>query len=658
MLQIFLDNREVIIKEGTSVKLNIENPLFDTGDKYTFDIELPLKIKENRDFFGYLDRIDAPKDAKTYSVRLCSNNTTLMSGEAIVTQITDTSVKVQLLGCGAAYNYTSNSSDNYIDELDLGFFSVDAWNTESVNGYGAAKVYLPISFIKNPMPAAVNRAQGWVMFPIWNQDAGLIMNGWSVYPVGTGYQCYFCRPGNMDMEIDFAGAGLAVSPMPMLWFMAKKIAAATGKTLADEDNCLLNNDFLSRIFIANNSGFNQWNKALPHWTVTQWWEELEKAFGVVQVTVGDSVKLLSRTEYYTDDTNRTYIDKVVDEFSVDFNSEDKTDSSVNNVGFADHDSDPAKLLSEDVTNSARFEDSFENLDAIRSHYNTQLNKPAWLNGIRDTIFRCQDGHHYIYFPEYDTWGGADLAKSTVPAFVEVNQFRSRITDSKKDIEVELRFVPCKLVDFVPAVVSETPGSAERPPKYVAEDKIFGNIRVLSCPGDDSIVKTLPYRFSQIYNETEDIILANIIKGEDDAATWQEPYTSDICYLGLVGDASVAPLQFINNGTRYSVTYPQPLEQLPNLLNLSNMTQINRFPNYSFTLNKFNGVDNIDSSTAAGITINTKIKHCIRFISDTVPDCSDIFIIRGKKFVCAKLEVDINSDGLRKYMTGYFYSLSS
>ena len=133
MLQIFLDNREVIVKEGASIKLNIENPLFDTGDKYTFDVELPLKIKQNRDFFGYIDRMDVEKSNLKYSVRLLSNNRTLMTGEAIVTQITDTSVKVQLLGYGAAYNHAANSNDMYIDELDLGTWGQDAFGAQ----YGA-----------------------------------------------------------------------------------------------------------------------------------------------------------------------------------------------------------------------------------------------------------------------------------------------------------------------------------------------------------------------------------------------------------------------------------------------------------------------------------------------------------------------------------------
>ena len=53
------------------------------------------------------------------------------------------------------------------------------------------------------------------------------------------------------------------------------------------------------------------------------------------------------------------------------------------------------------------------------------------------------------------------------------------------------------------------------------------------------------------------------------------------------------------------------------------------------------------------------KDCmeIKFKSSTIPDPSKIYIFHGKRFVCAKIEVEIKDDGIEPIMTGSFYMIS-
>ena len=55
MITLLLDNKQVIIKNGTSIKLTRENPFFTGSGDYTLDVTLPLAgCKQNLEVFGML----------------------------------------------------------------------------------------------------------------------------------------------------------------------------------------------------------------------------------------------------------------------------------------------------------------------------------------------------------------------------------------------------------------------------------------------------------------------------------------------------------------------------------------------------------------------------------------------------------------------------
>ena len=80
--------------------------------------------------------------------------------------------------------------------------------------------------------------------------------------------------------------------------------------------------------------------------------------------------------------------------------------------------------------------------------------------------------------------------------------------------------------------------------------------------------------------------------------------------------------------------------------------------YSLSLNPSTGLRNLASEVinASTAKMDTKIKHCFKFVADVIPDTSSVFVIRGKKYLCEKLEVSISSLGIDKLMTGYFFAI--
>lgn len=52
MIQLFLDGKPVQIKSTTKIKLTLENSFFSTGSEYTYEVELPLALKDTRVFWS------------------------------------------------------------------------------------------------------------------------------------------------------------------------------------------------------------------------------------------------------------------------------------------------------------------------------------------------------------------------------------------------------------------------------------------------------------------------------------------------------------------------------------------------------------------------------------------------------------------------------
>lgn len=163
-----------------------------------------------------------------------------------------------------------------------------------------------------------------------------------------------------------------MSPQPMLWYLIKKIAAAIGRTIDDSDNIFKSDPYLSRVFLPFAGGYSQYNVNLPHWTIGEFWTQLQNTFGVVidSGASGAGLRIRSRTNYYESATKITSIDRMLDEYTLTPEDDTESDISVSNVGFADAELSPVDLLDEAVRGSAKIDQSFDSIEAIISHMGT------------------------------------------------------------------------------------------------------------------------------------------------------------------------------------------------------------------------------------------------------------------------------------------------
>ena len=256
MIQLFLDGKPVQIKSTTKIKLTLENSFFSTGSEYTYEVELPLALKDNRAFFGAMGRLDVAKPTRQYKARLMYNNRTVLDGAANITQITNHSVKLQLLGQLAMHNSNDKEDRVYIDELDLGNFAMDlAPEVYGKTATGPAFAYgrtdgrntLGVDSWANDPNKPIQ------FYPCRNTSVDAVANDWAaeVNAAGTGLMISWIpckwREGESGTDLkDYSGR--IMSPQPMLWYLIKKIAAAIGRTIDDSDNIFKSDPYLSRVF--------------------------------------------------------------------------------------------------------------------------------------------------------------------------------------------------------------------------------------------------------------------------------------------------------------------------------------------------------------------------------------------------------------------------
>ena len=668
MIQLYLDGKLAIPKENQTIKFTTENSFFTKSASYTYDVELPLALTENRRIFGFIQRMDQSKDPRVLTAVLIVDNVTVLSGTAHITSVTETAVKVQLLGEAASYNYGNKMDDTYIDSLDLGDWFMTTWPDGSHwegRGNLGWLYYAPDTHFKGTSTMVFSRAQytddgkwsnatlfsriyngtyPWVAFPVINSTADFKCNGYAyrftdstrktITAFWRGYVGERSHRRPTDNPVVTSDA-----IQPFVWIMAEKIAAATGFTLNRNDNALYTNPFFKRIFIVNANNMIECNKCLPHWSVNEWWSQLENTFGLVLSVdyAGKKMVLKQRNDHYRQRAATVCLKNVVDEYTSDVDDETHVDISVNNVGFADFDADPADLLDEYIMTNCDVNTDFNSIVDLLSWGKSQSN----LTEYKGTLFKCKDGRHFIY--------------TEAEGFIEVNQFRPRMSDETEDLEIELKFVPARFVDaeceFFDYIRNGSGASGTQ-----GKDVPIGSFTVQMLQVPD--ISEMDWYKKNAYSEID---IESLINEEEEETSATEDKT-DVIYLAILptspGENITSSTELTTGGTfSGTIWHPRPRLRARVKASLSDTTPTTEDPQYSLSLIPIEGLSNLAANTINGsIVIGTKVRQCIKFIADSIPDPASIFLIHNRRFVCEKIEADITTDGLKKLLTGYFYEI--
>lgn len=695
-MQLLIDNKPVIVKKGTSIRLTRENPAISQNGDYTLDVTLPLAgCLENINVFGIPHYRHQPLVGladKTYQFALEASRLRL-TGTAVVTQVSEEEIKLQLLAGNTEFNFDNREGgDKYIDELDLGKAYGDIWDRQTTYEKQTPRNTLRLLHSNiidrkraEELMHGTNDQTDCVLFPIYSTTDDEVANrqawqwwcNWLNHEHSNtpqveysgyrftikGTESHLRLPNSEPFQdvSDIFSEYNHFAPQPYLCVILEKVLAAIGYTLSTEDNCM-REGWLGKIFVANARETIYFRECLPHWTVEGFLTELRNAFGIILYVDGKKVKAVSRESIYQG-AGQTNIFDVIDERTTEISTEaDNKGTTTGNVSYNFSEVVP-KILNIGT-------DPYENMKVERVTAITQTNINDRLeNGTdeeKDNIYKSASlfyrktiGDRYGVFKKIDTQGNEQYLLQRVDHLGPL--FREENFDSGTGLNI----VPCFMME-------DKPTYRQRLERFYIDDH------------DNDI-----YRVGTFLPETEDPtteeggryngFFVPFLVTEDTLTAYSTPKFSLQQYIetgtGEVETSDSEHKDIMEVAVNAGI-YTRPYNIEPEK-DSSYQTQSAKIPypiGARFTFSRKNpndiktiGTENffalhgkpeskiVQALNGSALKYDGRIVHQFSF-TDREFDPTKLFIINGRRFACQKLELTINEDGIAPLVKGYFFEL--
>ena len=585
-MKIIINGKDAVLKKGTSFEFVAENRSFTGSDSYTLSITFPLRgCPENIAIFGYINRTDIDKSKVVFDCEISDINF-YSAGTITIVEINEKEVKTQFLEGRSEQNFNDTFDEIYINELDLGSYPM---------------LYLP----SNPLSQwqGLRSGQEAVALPWVNNSSGNIQNE-VVYANNTYSYHADCK---------------GISYQPYLIVIVRRICSALFYScdLSQWDS----RQDLRYLLVCNALPWAwdipQFARALPHWTLTEFFEKLELFLGgEFDIDHKNKSIKFSFTSNILLNAETIKIDKVVDSYTTDV-----TDTNESNYIEA---------------SNVRYKECEHNMwkfyscpwflqDALVTRYNTLADLIAenkqfarvrsYPRGSNvNKIFYAKDVNNYFIIRcirnEYA--GTNSLGREIydrICVLQPINQFGDKIMDKESDDAIEL--------DFVPAWIDET-----EPTK--------GNCLFLDIPGydEDNAESTTGTRPDDDEDAESKIYQPTAMQRLQNGEQKEKSEYFDKIYLAFW------------NGIHHN------LGKLP-CPNVDNFVVREDWSYYTA-----NGSLKLQSNV--NFKINPKQKYNFSFISDSIPNVRSVFFINGRKYLCEKITATFTENGMSQLLKGSFY----
>ena len=657
MITLHIDGKPVITKSGTTIKLVRENPLFTESGDYTFDITLPLAgCTKNQRALGLRHRPEVRLDD------LCGKRmpfvlqtaTLHVQGTAVVTSVNQEEVKVQLLAGASNLNVSATTpagTDVYIDEMDLGRAYEEEAKTAYEEGdrYIEGKPYtLPLrDGLRKWVQEKANDGQIYgsagvtdcVLFPVWSSaDAG--------FANARGLREYFISGTKTEEKYRYpitsaSGTyddGLVFAAQPYLVVIIERVLKALGYSVERND---IRDTWMKDIFVANTRSEYKFANIMPHWTVREFLDEVRRFFGVsIVVPKAGVAEIIRRAKYYNATSSIISLTEVSDEHSADIDDDEDggKDISTANVDYEQPDTDDMLRLPDEVWENAIVKVfSYESILRQWAAQNIPEDKretSAWLLVDED------QGHTFAYLRSKQNGEYHLVQVDCCPPLI---RGEGQYSGKGRDIGITLRIVPAKM-EWVPITYIKSTLNG----RYY-ENSIEQNcMPVPTLVSSDTLCKI---------NETYSVDAAiNSESSSQENTTDERP---DILRVAL------------NTGTKWHYEAATENTRGPREANLPvplGIAYCKQNDGYyipiigagnqdHFNLTKTKSPSIRADAIETGYHVDTRCLHCFSFTDDCTIDVAAVFLIRNRRYVCQKIEYEIDEDGVRPMKRGYFYELN-
>lgn len=564
-MECYINGKQVYPASGEKIKVTLGNEYVSETGTSTLDVSFPLDYAPNRDFFGAIGRIDVSKRTMRYDdCQLISDGHVILHGMAVVTEISESRVKLQLSAGKSATNQADWSERIYIDEINYDQSGLDP--VTSYNRYVWAREQIDSKGYLGVRGKAIYTS-------IWDAQNNMMYN----------------RTRTMVGVTEFSRPAIH----PNLWYVVEGVMSRLGVELTKRP---FGGSPFDDIYIANARLTQNIKDALPHWTAKKFLMEVENLFSGKFVFEGKKATFLNTAEMDMEGVEY----EVDDTFTSDY---DENGISINGNSNLHYD-----LVNAESRKKEQAPDDVWKKFTIRrfTSYHEMENEMAHLPDQDRRTSMCFDGDSWWYL-HYDE------ENSFWEQFGWFNDLRINSSAEVKDLHiVPVEILPHEINPFLPEIYLPT---TESDTKQSDSEKYYISVQDI------------------IENSAEEDGASTDAKSEDDV---MEVYLWESDRSETAGDSTkywymVAKTHSMSiNGQFWGLQLYHCAHEV--------------------TLGMYH--------EQAGKALNVDIHHqqVFKFLCDGLPDPTSIYIFRGKKFLCAKIDVTVSDEGIDRLKTGYFHEL--
>lgn len=604
-----------------SIKLTYANQYVTDDGEYSYDINFPMSIMDNRRVFHNVSRFDVSKVTQKFNdCKLYVSGRLILSGVGTIISVTEAEIKLQIVGGKSRIKFNDKLTKHYIDEIPFGTADKPGYTVDK--GFSQKfKDKISEIYRLNEDKSEFLGAEGrWCFMPVRDETNDLIANfvGVDRTKQFIGYNAPFIM-------------NLAVQPN--LMYIFRKVVEYEGYSLK-------RNDFDCKpwnlLYIASAYKTRELCKALPHWSSYTFIEEFRKLFNATIVfdDIKKTCSVINASELTTADSVEI---EPLDEYTTDYDEDGSlSTSSTANLEYNLGDSanrDNYEVISKKVFNS------FESFHSEEISLDNQFVSTTMLwseKKKRQTIIE-NFGDYYIYVEDENGKKSWELAGIWSPL----------IRDKSSEDYVDLNISPAAQV--VEDINFKT---------GLLEDKYYEKRCLLSIPNNkepdskDCDIDEDGYSYTSVQDALDDESMLDTTEDE------QECMNIFFILPGRVqiGGPNTTSLSWVGNKSRW----PQFLTdyRINEDYRYSGIADI-FYDFYSLSLRKKReiGATCLGSLHDNGLKIDNKNCLQVKFKSEVIPDPSNTYIIHNKKYVCEKIELEVKDDQIEPIFVGYFYMMS-
>ena len=621
MITCIINGMAAFPAASQSIKITYGNQYVTDDGEYSYDINFPMSIMNNRRVFHNVSRFDVSKVTQKFDdCKLYVSGRLILSGVGTIISVTESEIKLQIVGGKSRIKYNDRMTKHYIDEIPFGTADKPGYDVDKGWSQAFKDKISEIYRLDEDKSKFLGVLGKWCFMPVRDETNDLIANfvGVDKTKQYIGYNAPFIT-------------NLAVQPN--LMYIFRKVVEYEGYTLKRND---LDCKPWNLLYIASAYKTRELRKALPHWSSYTFIEEFRKLFNATIVfdDIKKTCSVINASELETADSIEI---EPLDEYTTDYDEDGSfSTSSAANLEYNLGDSanrESYEVISKKIFDNFEIVHSKELMGANKQFTSTTL---SWSEKQKRQTIIENFGNYYVYMVdenENKSWKTAGI-------------WSPLIRDSSSDDFVDLNISP------VAQVVENINFKSG-----LMEDKYYERRCLLSMPNEKESdskeydVDVDGYSYTSVQDALDDE--SALDNSEDE----QECMNIFFILPGRVQstDGSTTKLSWVGEKSRW----PQFLTDYR--INEGFRLGIAHFEDSYFSLSlcmkSEYGTTSLGTLHDNGLKIDNKNCLQVKFKSDVIPDPSRTYIIHNKKFVCEKIEMDVRDDQIDKIYVGYFYMMS-